>query len=105
MTEAVKQYLDYKAISTWDMSDEEDDAYGEKLIAMRKKLTLAELESLRGHISTREFYEGIVPLIDAKTGRSYRDDEAAQSKSAVSAKPFREAAVKAADKSASSNTY
>jgi hypothetical protein len=101
MTEKVKAYLETRTIWQHNHDDFKEAEYGERLIKARKELSVEELESLKSHISIRSFWEGIVPLIEAKTGKPYSSPQA----TATPTKPFRAAAVKAPDKSASSNRY
>jgi hypothetical protein len=95
MIDTIKNYLELEKTVTFNKTEKEIDVICDRLSDMEISMSLSELESLRGKIPKRDFYERIMPLIDAKTGRSYRDDEAAaQSKPATPTKPFRTAAVK-----------
>jgi predicted ABC-type exoprotein transport system permease subunit len=74
MTERVKKYLDIWKVVDSDFVLNHEDEYekiGDESNALKKAMTLSELESLKGLVSKREFYDGIVPLIEAKTGEPY----------------------------------
>jgi hypothetical protein len=74
MTDRAKKYLEIGKQFTFVLVRNHKDEYNRlstERQQLKQQMTVEELESLKGLVSKREFYDGIVPLIEAKTGEPY----------------------------------